>query len=32
MIHDAKEALLGAGLLAGNFHSDAFVQSGEVIK
>jgi len=31
MIHDAKEALLGAGLLAGNFHSDAFVQSGEVI-
>ena len=32
MIHDAKDALLGAGLLAGNFHSDAFIQSGESMK
>ena len=28
MIQDARAALLGAGLPAGNFHSDAFVQSG----
>jgi CDP-4-dehydro-6-deoxyglucose reductase len=28
MIQDARTVLLGAGLSEGNFHSDAFVQSG----